>query len=131
MNSKQCAGECQLFKPATPEFFPLTDQGNLRAKCKECRNKERRELWGKNTRHKKYNMSPDGYNQLMQAQNYACAICGATNKILVMDHCHQTSVLRGAICNSCNLAIGLFKDSPEYLQNAIEYLTKAKNGKTA
>jgi Autographiviridae endonuclease VII len=42
---------------------------------------------------------------------------------LAIDHCHATSSYRGMLCSSCNRALGLFKDSPELLGKAIDYLT--------
>lgn len=51
-----------------------------------------------------------------------CAICGATDK-LCWDHNHATGKFRGTLCNTCNLGIGLLKDSPYLLERAIEYVT--------
>jgi hypothetical protein len=38
------------------------------------------------------------------------------------DHDHSTGKLRGMICRSCNLILGLAKDDPEILQGLIDYL---------
>lgn len=50
-----------------------------------------------------------------------CRICGdvATD----IDHCHNTKRVRGALCSSCNLGLGKFKDSITLLKSAICYLT--------
>lgn len=54
-------------------------------------------------------------------QNFRCAIC--KRKVpLCIDHNHDTGETRGLLCDQCNLAIGLFKDSIENLRAAIEYL---------
>jgi hypothetical protein len=50
-----------------------------------------------------------------------CAICGSTDR-LVIDHCHSTMKLRGILCSKCNQGLGLFTDSIEKLQGAIDYL---------
>ncbi len=42
-----------------------------------------------------------------------------------VDHCHKTGKIRGLLCASCNGGLGLFKDNPQALANAILYL-KAK-----
>lgn len=55
-----------------------------------------------------------------------CEICG-TDKDLVMDHCHDSGNFRGALCRTCNSALGLLKDSPEILYKAYEYLKEKKN----
>lgn len=55
-----------------------------------------------------------------------CPITGYLDN-LVCDHNHKTGYIRGNIYNYINLAIGLFKDSIENLENAIKYLEKAKS----
>ena len=56
-------------------------------------------------------------------QDNKCAICknNLTNEFLV-DHSHNNLKIRGLLCRSCNLAIGIFKDNIEILNNAILYL---------
>jgi hypothetical protein len=39
-----------------------------------------------------------------------------------IDHNPETGQVRGILCNSCNLGLGMFKDSPERLTFAIDYL---------
>lgn len=53
-----------------------------------------------------------------------CWICGSTEK-LVVDHCHTSGVIRGILCASHNSALGMFKDNPEHLAKAIDYLAGA------
>jgi hypothetical protein len=68
------------------------------------------------------------YYELLKKQNYTCAICnnvelrGDVQISLSVDHCHDTLKVRGLLCGNCNRAIGLFKDDPKLLQNAINYL---------
>ena len=55
-----------------------------------------------------------------------CAICGQSEiKQLRVDHCHTTMVIRGVLCNDCNLGIARFKDDPDLLRAAIRYLDTA------
>lgn len=55
-----------------------------------------------------------------------CSICGTPEsecyKRLNMDHSHTTGVFRGWLCNRCNQAIGLLRDSPEIALKLTEYL---------
>jgi hypothetical protein len=42
-----------------------------------------------------------------------------------VDHCHQTGIVRGAICHSCNKGIGILKDDPAILRRAIDHIETA------
>ena len=39
-----------------------------------------------------------------------------------VDHNHDTDVVRGVLCNSCNAGLGMFKDSKLIMSKAIKYL---------
>ena len=54
-----------------------------------------------------------------------CAICGSEDK-LRLDHCHATGFIRGVLCNSCNLALGLLGDGLGQLRKAVKYLEDAR-----
>jgi hypothetical protein len=65
------------------------------------------------------------YDELYKKQNGVCAICGGKGKIgcrLAVDHSHNSDKVRGLLCNSCNMGLGLFKDSLIVLKKAVEYL---------
>lgn len=51
-----------------------------------------------------------------------CPICKSGPTKLQYDHDHLTGKLRRFICGSCNKGLGLFKDDPELLRKAAEYL---------
>ena len=60
-----------------------------------------------------------------------CDICGREEraksrsggiKRLAEDHCHNTGIYRGRLCQRCNTALGLFGDDIEILKSAIKYL---------
>ncbi len=73
---------------------------------------------------RKYGITLDQYNAMLLNQNYECKICKNANQKLFVDHCHSTGKVRGLICNSCNKALGLFKDKAEVLLRAAQYLTE-------
>lgn len=86
--------------------------------CKSCfqvgnRNKRRLELgW-----------TEEQYAQKFVQQDGKCAICKIGDVPLAADHCHASLDRRGLLCTNCNLGLGNFRDDPEILQAAIEYLT--------
>jgi hypothetical protein len=45
-----------------------------------------------------------------------------TDKQLAIDHDHKTGIVRALLCSSCNTGLGLFRDSPRLLAQAIVYL---------
>lgn len=72
-----------------------------------------------------YGLSFDDFDILMEKQNNCCAICKKTcitGRALAIDHDHNTSVVRGLLCNKCNQGLGFFDDSIDLLHNAVLYL---------
>jgi hypothetical protein len=71
-------------------------------------------------------ISVSQYLELFRKQSGCCAICGVSHleltRGLFVDHDHQTKKVRGLLCGNCNLALGAFKDSPEILNDAVNYL---------
>jgi hypothetical protein len=63
-----------------------------------------------------------------------CGICGADDRDLVIDHDHECCpgakacgrCVRGMLCRPCNVAVGMFKESPALLRDAAEYLEAHK-----
>lgn len=55
-----------------------------------------------------------------------CDICGKPGddrwKELAIDHCHTTHTFRGMLCGTCNKGIGMFQDSEDLMNKAIQYL---------
>jgi len=74
----------------------------------------------------KYGITEDDYIQMLQEQNFKCAICQTEadyqGRSLAVDHCHDTGVVRGLLCQKCNIGIGHFKDDITLLAKAIQYL---------
>ena len=77
----------------------------------------------KNNLKKKYSITEDDYQKMLEKQNGLCAICGGRGKKkLSVDHCHVTKKVRGLLCQRCNVGIGMFKDDTNFMNKAIEYL---------
>ena len=50
-----------------------------------------------------------------------CELCGTAGRVY-FDHDHSTGKFRGLLCAACNQGLGRFRDNPELLQLAINYL---------
>jgi hypothetical protein len=70
------------------------------------------------------------YNSMLTSQDHKCAICGTHEddlpRRLAVDHCHAAGHVRGLLCGPCNTGLGSFKDSPKFLQTAINYIQNKK-----
>ena len=79
----------------------------------------------------KFGITLEDYEVMMYSQNGCCAICGRSEseatertKRLCVDHDHDTGKIRSLLCHKCNKALGLFRESPQLLQKAVDYLLK-------
>ena len=77
---------------------------------------------------KVYGINLDQWQQMFEDQGGCCALCDThqmdMDRKLVVDHDHDTGVVRGLLCNMCNSALGTFGDNIEGLERAINYLRK-------
>ncbi len=84
---------------------------------------------------KKYGLTPETYKELLIQQDYRCAICGKHRKEMTkdihIDHCHATNKVRGLLCHSCNVLIGMAKDNLYILTKAKQYLKDSGTDKIA
>lgn len=75
-----------------------------------------------------YGIGLEQFDSMVEAQGGKCAICRGAGPLCV-DHCHASGVVRGLLCHLCNRALGLFNDDASRLQSAIEYLSRAAEGR--
>lgn len=77
---------------------------------------------------KRYGLTMDQIRSMRESQGQCCAICALPfeNKprAVHVDHCHRTGVIRGILCNPCNLGIGKLRDEPEILRRAADYIDR-------
>ena len=134
---KTCSN-CGESKKAT-EFYSKKNS------CKVCCNAASQKWRKENLSKKKllntewyykttYNISYSEFLEACSKQHNKCKICnidltfeGKSNTSAVQDHDHTTGKLRYILCNSCNVALGHFKDSEEIILNALNYLRENKN----
>jgi Fe2+ transport system protein FeoA len=76
-------------------------------------------------RFREYGITEEQRIDMIRKSAGHCTICKEPAP-LVIDHCHGSGKVRGLLCNKCNTALGMFKDSTEILSSAIEYLEKSK-----
>jgi hypothetical protein len=78
----------------------------------------------RNSQLKQYGISLEEYEKLFENQNGVCAIClnPPGNKMLSVDHCHNSGKIRGLLCHTCNSGIGMFKENKTFIKRAWEYL---------
>ena len=125
---------CGEEKPKGEFSFKNKDRGLLQSKCKVCHNKYLRDNYDPNKKRKvdlktKYNLTEKSWGDLYLKQSGKCAICSKETTKLHVDHCHKTGVVRGLLCNGCNLGIGQFNDNIDALRSAAKYLeTFVKEG---
>lgn len=74
----------------------------------------------------RFNITLEYYWDLFNKQNGLCALCNEPEPLgilLSVDHCHKTGKIRGLLCGHCNRGLGLFRDNPEVLIKAAEYVS--------
>jgi hypothetical protein len=110
---------CYTEKPATAEHFPLHNKkrNGFDSWCRACRSEYR----NSNNRGKFRNVISDEALAELKATTKECVICGS-NDPLVVDHDHVTGKVRGMLCNHCNRGLGHFRDDPQLLEFAAQYL---------
>lgn len=69
-----------------------------------------------------YGLSSDAYQEKWDKQRGLCAVARCGRPIRDIDHNHTTGETRDLLCNQCNSALGLFRDSPSLLRSAATYL---------
>ncbi|MEU0858431.1 endonuclease domain-containing protein [Streptomyces griseofuscus] len=117
---KRC-GMCMAWRPEGDYGASRATSDGLQTYCVLC------------VRLTRYNLTPDAYAALLEAQEGVCAICrqpDAAGKDLAVDHdhgcCHATRscgrCVRGLLCTQCNLGVGRLKDDPERLRVAARYV---------
>lgn len=77
---------------------------------------------------RKFGITLRQYEEMLEAQEGGCAICGRPPRVdvsLHIDHEHKTGQIRGLLCFSCNAALGYFADDGDRLIRAVHYLGPA------
>ena len=136
---RQCR-RCGVLKALDEFYFTSKNSDNRDSTCKSCRRSRQkvnyarrpkgtsREYWWKSRGILDFDGSPlthERFLEIFRDQGERCAIC-YTNEPgrydWLPDHNHETGIVRGILCNSCNMGLGKLEDSPTLLRRAADYL---------
>ena len=79
---------------------------------------------------KKYGMTEQCYEEMLESQGGGCAICGAKKnnnprmKYLCIDHSHKTGKVRGILCQDCNFFLGHLEKQLSRLDLFTDFILK-------
>lgn len=145
---KYCT-KCKLLVDKQSFVADPQKRDGLYSSCKSCnkvtqKNRDKykkaaydrqyRKTLGNKKRANAFKVSEQYIDQLITVQGNLCAICNSAEsvlnhsktavKALAVDHDHKNGQVRGLLCQRCNQAIGLLKDSPDLLMKAAAYLSR-------
>lgn len=83
-----------------------------------------------NNFHRYDGMTSARYDAMFAAQGGVCIVCSQPEtqmrlgklRPLVVDHHHDSGVVRGLLCNRCNTMIGYSRENAEYLRKAADFV---------
>lgn len=135
--SRMCR-ECDTRQPMT-EFHWANRHRHRRRICKTCvdlRARARRaadparhrEVSRWSAIKRKYGLSQDQFEDLLDSQDARCAICRRAflPSAPHVDHSHKSGRVRGLLCFDCNTGLGKFHDDINLLRAATRYLERTE-----
>lgn len=142
---------CEKSKPLDDFYKESRTIDGYQTRCKTCQRSSAQISYAENkprvlSRNKKkyssearrertlkesYGIDLKDYNNMLEDQEGKCGICGGsdpkhTSGRFVVDHCHESGLVRGLLCGECNFMIGKSNDDIEILKKAITYLKNSK-----
>jgi hypothetical protein len=131
---KSCHGEHKKARyRADPEKFRRASRDHYRSLEDKATVNRRNNL-------RKYGLTPESFDAMLERQGGKCAICsapepGGRHGQWHVDHDHQCcpgqrscgDCVRSLLCGACNNGIGMFDDDPDRLMAAATYLLQFKD----
>ena len=85
---------------------------------------------------RRYGITVEDYEEMLEAQGGVCAICAkhewakSKGKVvrLSVDHNHTTGAVRSLICRRCNVAVGVMENDGDYLVDRVRAYLEDHNG---
>lgn len=89
--------------------------------------RQRQAGYDRKHRLKKYGLTPEALDAMLESQGGVCAVCGTSEwkghgSAPHVDHDHTSGAVRGLLCVNCNRGLGFFGDDVARLRSAIVYL---------
>lgn len=103
--------DCKVVKPESSFHTLQRNPERKRKKCNSCYHLR-----------KKYGINDAQLHAMLVAQDFKCAICRNPLTKPHVDHREGTKEIRGILCSTCNMGLGLFYEDISNLEAAIEYL---------
>ena len=66
-----------------------------------------------------YGLSLEDFRAMMERQNGECAMCHR-KRPLVIDHNHDTGIVRALLCVKCNTVLGYFEKNRKLVERYLE-----------
>lgn len=134
--NKRCT-LCREWKPEEAFASSAGKLDRLQAHCRECKAikyRANRELVRDKMRAQRYNISREQFDKMLAYQGGKCWLCRTPdpgNRFWCVDHDHECcpgpgscgECVRGILCASCNHALGNFRDDPDVLARAMDYVS--------
>jgi hypothetical protein len=113
-------------------------KGRRNENCKKWKqeNPDKVVVYARRTWLKRYGLTLEHYEALSEQQGHKCAICASPRENertgnLCVDHCHDSSVVRGLLCNDCNRNLVAQRNDPDIFLKAAEYVRQGLRKKIA
>lgn len=137
LDGTKCCPRCETVK-STEEFGRnRRNKDGLMSHCKKCHAARTLAYYnstGKNEdrRYSRHGISRAQFDKTLELQGNVCPICLTVGEKMVVDHDHShcggtfgcAECFRGVLCGKCNRGLGVFRDSTEVLQRALDYLSR-------
>jgi hypothetical protein len=125
---KTCT-KCGIQKDLQEFYKSCKGRDGYQSTCKPCHKQWYEDKkasdpdYVRNVKYKsRYGITVEDYDKMFEEQGGVCYICQQSADRLHVDHCHRSGDIRRLLCHHCNNGLGCFKDNPELLQQAINYL---------
>ena len=136
LKSEKACCKCKETKPLEAFSYNQRSKDSRQLRCKVCsveasmawqrRNRERKAGTMRDWRLRRlYDLSQADFDAMVVKQEGLCACCGRRpmeGKALHVDHDHESDVVRGLLCSTCNTGLGKFGDNFYGITKALSYL---------